>query len=68
MRAKDLTPEEDPTSLKRLSSSQQHRRSPISGQLSARANEIPWIWDQGQLMEKAGLLVSKSLTLSSAHV
>ena len=32
-----VTPEEDPTSLKRLNWSQQHGRGPISGQLSAKA-------------------------------
>ena len=63
------------TSLKRQSWSQQHRRGPISGQLSARATgtfqrerEIPWTWHQEQLEERVGFLVSRSLTLSSAHV
>ena len=29
---------------------------------------IPWTWHQGQLKERAGFLVSTSLTLFSAHV
>ena len=31
-----------------------------------RTNEIPWTWHQGQLKERAGFLVSRSLTLPSA--
>ena len=33
-----------------------------------RSNKIPWTWHQGQLLEQAGCLISRSLTLSSAHV
>ena len=33
-----------------------------------RSNEIPWNWHQGQLQGQAGFLVSRNLTLSSAHV
>ena len=38
----------------------------------SRSNETPWIWHQGQMKERAGFIVSRSLTLSislsSVHV
>ena len=57
---------------KRLRWSQQHGRGrprAISGQgRGNRSNEVPWTWHQRQLQQQAVFLVSRSLTLSSAHI
>ena len=50
-RRDSVTPEQDPTSLKK-----------------AKVTKIPWTWHHGQLKDRAGFLVSRSLTLFSAHV
>ena len=68
-----VTPEEDPTSLKKAKLESATREGPDIGPTVCqgrgnRSNEIPWTWHQGQLQEQAGFLVSRSLTLSSAHV
>ena len=63
-----VTPKENHLS-KRLSWSQQTRRGPLPGPPSTRATgtvqTIPWTWHQGLLKERAGFLVSRSLTLST---
>ena len=67
------TPEEESTSLKKTKLECATRDGPDTGPTVCRcrenrSNEVPWIWHQGQLTERPGFLVSRSLTLCSAHV
>ena len=67
-----VTLEEESTSLNKAKLELATREGPDIGPTVCqsrgnRSNEIPWTWHQEQLKEWAEFLVSRSLTLSSAH-
>ena len=70
-RISDVSPEENPTSLKNAKLKSATGEGPDIGPTVYqgcwnRSNEIPRNWHQGQLKEQAGFF--SRLTLSSAHV
>ena len=65
-----VTPEEDPTNLKKAKMESAKQEGPDIGPTvcQGRRNHSNQHWHQGKLQEQTGFLVSESLTLSSAHV
>ena len=66
-----VTPKKDPASLKKAKLESAQWEGPDTGPTVCRGcgnylNEIPCTWDQGQQRERAGFLVSRSLTLLAA--